>query len=179
MFPSGRCYPDLSSPPPWASQGSPTELEPVFIQQASPLPGVRVLSCLPRPPKAKQAAQKQSWLWTQQGHHTGLMGQDSPQRRDMQESDGFVTGTSLEDALPCFCLCTLTCGSKPGYYRMGVEHRMACGAGSQTSPTPGTFSTPLSRSAGGHVWGPQHRGELAPRVLDDGAEQQILCLKEL
>jgi len=158
LFPSGRCYPDLSSLPPWASQGSPTELEPVLIQQASPLPGVRVLSCLPWPPKAKQAAQKQSWLWTQQGRHTGVMGQDGPQRGDVQESDGFVTGTSLEDARPRFC-------PPPPHPRYFLNPLIKDSRWSRLgSSAQGRAGTPRARS---------------PALLDDGAETQTLCLKEL
>lgn len=144
---SGRCYPDRDP-----SMGFPGESCRILCLYNRPLPGVQALSCLPWPPKAKQAAQKQSCLRTQWGHHTRLVAnvvyREERCGRAMgltQEAlEGVSCATFLENDWPCFYLCTLTSGSKPGYYiEWSMEHKKACGVGSWTSP-PRCFPNPLT-----------------------------------
>lgn len=134
-----------------------------------PLPGLWALSCLPWPPKAKQAVQSSRGYGhsgaTTQGSWAKVVHREGKCRRAMvlsQEAlEGVLHGTFLEDAWPCFCCHTLTCGSKLGYYiEWSMEHKKACG---DPDLPPNAFPSPLPRSADGHTRGPQLRGGLAPQ----------------
>lgn len=136
-----------------------------------PLPGLQVLSCLPWSPKAKQAAQKQPWLWAQWGHHTKLVGQGVPQRGEMQESDGFVPGGlggGFTWHLPRGCLALLLLPHAHPWLQTGILYRMEYGAqeglwGGDPDLPPNAFPFPLPRTADCHTRGPQFRGGLAPQ----------------
>lgn len=119
LSPSGRCYPDLSWPPPWASQGSPADLEPVLVLQASAWgPGVEFLSLAPKGQAGCEVMPMDTVGATTQGSWAKVV-----HRGEMQESNGFAPGGlggSFTRHLPRGCLSSnaRAWGPKPGYYRM-------------------------------------------------------------